>query len=149
LEKLSAFNHTFDELPQSVQLQFKLRPIKVTTLSDKSDSVVRFDLFERLNTGGIALTHQEIRACIFRGPFNELLERLGKDTNFCKVVRLPTARNRDGTREEFVLRFFAFLDSYKQFEHSVVGFLNTYMKFSSVAFDYPLSRPHSWYHADV
>lgn len=43
---------TFSELPQSLQLHFMTRPIKVVTLSDKSDKVVRFDLFERLNTGG-------------------------------------------------------------------------------------------------
>ena len=68
LEKLTAFNGMcFLDLPRSVQLHFQNRPIKVVTLSDKSDDVVRFDLFERLNTGGVTLTNQEIRSCIFRG----------------------------------------------------------------------------------
>jgi len=39
--------------------------LRISTLSDKSDKLVRFDLFERLNTGGVKLTDQEIRNCIF------------------------------------------------------------------------------------
>jgi uncharacterized protein with ParB-like and HNH nuclease domain len=59
LEKLTDFNgKRFSDLPQSTQLQFLLKPLKVTTISDKSDLNVRFDLFERLNTGGVALTPQ-------------------------------------------------------------------------------------------
>jgi len=137
LEKLTAMNgFTFKELPQSMQVQFMLRPIKVTTLSDKSDLKVRFDLFERLNTGGLKLTDQEIRGCIYRGPFNDFLERMALSTDFNKVVILKESNRDDGTREEFVLRFFAFLNGYRTFEHSVAGFLNNYMETASKKFDY-------------
>jgi hypothetical protein len=48
LTKLSEYNgSTFNSLPQPVQIQFLLKPLKVTTISDKSDLAVRFDLFER------------------------------------------------------------------------------------------------------
>lgn len=137
LEKLDTFNgYTFPELPPTMQLQFNLRPVKVVTLSDKSDEVVRFDLFERLNTGGIALTPQEIRGCVFRGEFNEFLSKMAADSDFNKVVRLTATQNADGTREECVLRFFAFYYRYKSFEHSVIGFLNEYMRAASKQFDY-------------
>lgn len=137
-EKLSALNGlTFADLPQSVRLQFNTRPIKVITLSDKSDTEVRFDLFERLNTGGVALTNQEIRSCVHRGPFNEFLEELARETTeFRAVVRLSEGQESDGTREEYVLRFFAFLDRYAKFDHSVVDFLNRYMRDASRHFDY-------------
>ena len=137
LKKLDELNgSTFADLPDSHKLQFLLRPIKVITLSDKSDLAVRFDLFERLNTGGEPLTDQEIRACIYRGPFNEFLERMAKTKDFHKVVRLTDRQGKDGTREECVLRFFAFLHTYKSFVHSVVDFLNDYMAESSKSFDY-------------
>jgi hypothetical protein len=137
LEKLTEFNgFTFEELPKSVQLQFELRPVKVVTLSDKSDMVVRFDLFERLNTGGIALTAQEIRNCVYRGKFSDFLERMAKDQNFNKVVHLTERQKWDGTREECVLRFFAFLYRYKEFVHSVKDFLNGYMRDAAKSFDY-------------
>ena len=136
LEKLTEFNgYTFLELPETLQLQFNLRPIKVVTLSDKSDSIVRFDLFERLNTGGVALTDQEIRGCVFRGPFAKFLDKMAQDQDFRQVVRLSNRQHGDGTREECVLRFFAYLHRYKRFVHSVVDFLNDYMKDAAKAFD--------------
>lgn len=137
LEKLSEFNGlSFLDLPDSFRLLFLHRPLKVITLSDKSDLVVRFDLFERLNTGGVALTNQEIRGCIYRGPFNEFLETLAKTDDFHKVVRLTQRQQNDGTREECVLRFFAFFHRYKTFVHSVVHFLNTYMQDADKSFKY-------------
>ena len=137
LVKLSEFNGmTFENLPESLKLQFRHRPLKVITLSDKSDLVVRFDLFERLNTGGIALTNQEIRACIYRGEFGVFLEKLAVDPDFVKTVRLTQKQERDGTRPECVLRFFAFLDRYQEFDHSVVEFLNNYMESASTSFGY-------------
>ena len=137
LEKLSEFNGmTFANLPESLKLQFWHRPIKVITLSDKSDLVVRFDLFERLNTGGVVLTNQEIRACIYRGEISAFLERMAGTPDFLKTVKLTQAQEHDGTREECVLRFFAFLYRYQEFVHSVVDFLNVYMKNASESFEY-------------
>ena len=137
LGKLSEFNGvTFNSLPASLQLQFNHRPIKVITLSDKSDLVVRFDLFERLNTGGVTLTNHEIRACLYQGKFKGFLEKMSQTTDFMKIVNLSKTQHKDGTREECVLRFFAFLHRYKDFGHSVDGFLNEYMKLASKRFDY-------------
>ncbi len=137
LEKLLVMNGLdFERMPQPVQTQFMLRPIKVTTLSDKSDLKVRFDLFERLNTGGVKLTDQEIRGCIYRGQFNDFLERLATNKDFKKVVVLKDSVEHDGTREELALRFFAFLNGYKTFDHSVVEFLNDYMAAATKSFDY-------------
>ncbi|MBL0736837.1 DUF262 domain-containing protein [Flavobacterium sp. GN10] len=132
LNKLTSFNNKkFSDLPRSIQLDFLLKPLKVITLSDKSDLSVRFDLFERLNTGGISLTDQEIRSCIYRGKFNDFLKTLSSYENFKKTVILTNSMEMDGTREEFVLRFFAFLNNYENFDHSVVDFLNDYMMHAS------------------
>lgn len=137
LQKLTTFNNkTFSTLPRSIQLDFLLKPLKITTLSDKSDLEVRFDLFERLNTGGIALSGQEIRACVYRGKFNDFIKSLAADENFQNVVKLTATEEADGTREEYVLRFFAFLNNYQNFNHSVVKFLNDYMFAATKKFDY-------------
>ena len=77
LEKLSELNDsTFSSLPDSLKLQFGLRPIKVITLSDKTNLGVRFDLFERLNTGGVVLTNQEILGTHIPWSLNESFERI-------------------------------------------------------------------------
>ena len=83
-------------------------------------------MFERLNTGGVALTDQEVRECVFRGAFMDLLSELARHQDFKTVVRLPRNNWKDGTPEDYVLRFFAFLERYQSFEHSVKDFLNNF-----------------------
>jgi uncharacterized protein with ParB-like and HNH nuclease domain len=137
LSKLKDFNgKKFEDLPIGVQNKFKLTSIKVTTLSDKSDKDVRFDLFERLNKGGVNLTPQEIRSCVYRGGFNDFIKELSKDSNFRECVHLSDTQENDGTREELVLRFFAYLYDLDSFEHSVKEFLNEYMKKADKRFNY-------------
>jgi uncharacterized protein with ParB-like and HNH nuclease domain len=137
LTKLTMFNlKKFEELPKTVQLDFLLKPLKITTLSDKSDMMVRFDLFERLNTGGVALSNQEIRSCVYRGDFNDFLKKLSDNPDFKKVVKLTKSQQTDATREEFILRFFSFYYNYKLFDHSVVDFLNNFMSEATKKFDY-------------
>jgi len=127
LEKLRSFNScTFDDLPSDIRSAFEDRPMKVVVLNDKSDLQVRFDLFERLNTGGVRLTDQEIRECVYRGEFIDLLTELADLESFKTVVRLPERTWKDGTPQEFALRYFAFLENRHKFVHSVVGFLNEF-----------------------
>jgi uncharacterized protein with ParB-like and HNH nuclease domain len=129
LEKLSALNgFSFESLPKSLQLHFLTRPMRVTVLNDKSDLSVRFDLFERLNTGGVTLTFQEIRNCVYRGALNEDIKELSTYPAFRSSVKVKDSHSKNGTYEEMVLRFFAYLDGYAGFDHSVKEFLNDYMK---------------------
>ncbi|MFI0799784.1 Protein of unknown function DUF262 [Amycolatopsis lurida] len=127
LKKLANFNgHTFANLPTDLRTLFEDRPIKVIVLNDKSDARVRFDLFERINTGGIKLTPQEVRECVFRGEFIIMLEELAQREVFDIVVKLPQNSQNDSTREEYILRFFTYFDRYQQFDHAVKEFLDNY-----------------------
>jgi hypothetical protein len=127
LEKLTFLEGRLcSELPSDISSALDDRPLKVIVLNDKSDLQVRFDLFERLNTGGVALTDHEVRECVYRGAFMDFLGRCAKNRDFTSVIHLPDSRLRDGTPEDFCLRFFAFLDSYNNFDHSVKGFLNDF-----------------------
>ena len=137
LTKLTGFNGlTFDKMPIQLQLAFIMAIIKVISLTDKSDHDVRFDLFERLNRGGVTLSDQEIRSCVYRGQFNDFIKRMVTDPNFLGCLKLSVSQNDDGTKEELILRFFAYLNNYKKFTHSVVDFLNDYMEHASKQFDY-------------
>jgi hypothetical protein len=137
LQKLTAFEGMgYADLPAHIQLHFRTRPLKVITLNDKSDTVVRYDLFERLNTGGVALSAQEIRDCVFQGEFSRKLEEWSLDSEFRKVITLTARQQTDGTAEECVLRFFAYLHKYKEFVHGVTSFLNSYMEQANKSFDY-------------
>ncbi|MBZ5741137.1 GmrSD restriction endonuclease domain-containing protein [Nocardioides mangrovi] len=129
LKKLTAFNGlTFDDLPTSLQVTLLRRALRVTALSDKSQLEVRFDLFERLNRGGVVLTPQEVRACIYRGPFNAYIGEAAHSEPFKTLLKLQKGSEADGTREEQVLKFFAYLYARDRFDGRVTEFLNTFME---------------------
>lgn len=117
-----------DGLPADLKDGLLDRPVKVIVLNDKSDLQVRFDLFERLNTGGIRLTDHEVREAVFMGDFVNLLTELAETNIFQRLVLLPKPRQVDGTPQDHVLRFFAFRDRYLEFHHSVKDFLTDYCR---------------------
>lgn len=63
-----------------------------------------YHIFERLNTGGSLLQPQEIRACIYHGEFNELLNQLNTNKNWRSIYGKISERLKD---RELILRFFA------------------------------------------
>jgi Protein of unknown function DUF262 len=128
LTKLSTFNKmAFDQTPPALQRAFTDKRLKVITLSDKSDLDVRFDLFERLNTGGTPLSVQEIRASVYRGPFLLFIKDLAQYSSFKSVVKLQKNRLKDGTFEELVLRFFAYLSDLDGYRPELKEYLNSFL----------------------
>lgn len=126
LKKFSGLS--YKELPMPIRLMLGKRYVRVQVLSDKSDPEVRFELFRRLNAGAVALTPQEIRSCVFRGPFNTMVEELANAPEYKELLKLQPKNRMDGTAEEIVLKFFAYMDGMDDFDGDVIGFLNDYIK---------------------
>jgi uncharacterized protein with ParB-like and HNH nuclease domain len=136
LEQLTTFNEkTYSDLPETIRLQLLKRSLRVTAISDKSDRQVRFDTFERLNTGGIVLSPQEIRACVYRGPFIDFLETVSADKNLQSLIKLQSGKTQDGTLEEFILKLFAYKENRQAFDGKVTAFLNDYSGSVASSFD--------------
>lgn len=136
LEKLSQLNgQKYEDFPKSLKVYFGRQPLQVISLTDKSDKQVRFDLFERLNRGSVSLTAQEVRACVFRGPFNDFLDKMALNSDFASLVKLQEGKTRDGTREEQVLKFFAYKNFRQHYDGKVEKFLNRYMVEAQDDFD--------------
>src|SRR5690606_38139680 len=73
---------TFEQLLTQLNNALKIRPyIRVITLLNQSDSILKYEVFNRLNTGGDKLNPQEIRNAAFEGKFNDLLVKLS-ESNF-------------------------------------------------------------------
>ena len=123
----------FEDLPSNLKLNFLTRPIRITVLNDRSDHQVRFDLFERLNTGGIVLHEQEIRNCVFQGPFNDFIKPCAQDDRLSVIIK-RNDKNGRGNIEEIILKFFAYFESRDLFRHSVKDFLNNYMETKTKSF---------------
>ncbi|MDX1995897.1 MAG: DUF262 domain-containing protein [bacterium] len=82
-------------------------------------------IFERLNTGGVALKPQDIRSAIYHGSLNNLLHQLNMENeDWQRLFGKPDKQRRD---EELILRFFALYFWFEQYEEPMKGFLNSYM----------------------
>ncbi|MBD1939432.1 DUF262 domain-containing protein [Microcoleus sp. FACHB-68] len=129
LEKLKKLNNfKFSDLPLARQRRFNRATIRMIVLTEKADEETRRDMFERINTGSVELNDMEKRRGISPGPFVKLLEELGKNTKFRKLCPFSEALVRKREPEEFVLRFFAYLNNYQNFERQVNVFLNEYLE---------------------
>lgn len=130
LRKLNRMNSlngkTFKELTTEQQEKILGEPIRTIVIDSAGNSELRYEIFERLNRGSMALNEQELRNCVYRGPFNDLLAELEMDSNWRKLKggNEPEWRFKE---REMILRFFAFANRLFQYNGHLKGFLNEYM----------------------
>jgi hypothetical protein len=106
----------FSELPSELQSILTVRPsLRCIILLKQSNPDIKFEVFERLNTGGVSLNPQEIRNNAYRGKLNNLIYELSGIPLFRKLLRINDPefsylyqQMRDC---ELVLRFFAIHDA--------------------------------------
>lgn len=96
------------------------------TKADHSEYL--FTIFHRLNSGGSRLNHQEIRNCIYSGPFNDLLRDLDKSSKWKVIKNLLPAKGARFRSIELILRFFALYKGEEKYTGNMPAFLNTFMR---------------------
>jgi len=122
-------NKTFSELIESDQRKLKhtvLRSINIRQLSPKGQRTSIYHIFERLNTGGTPLKSQEIRNCVYRGDFVNVLRDLNTNKDWRNILGKQTfdKHQRD---VELVLRVFALSKRVNDYEKPMKEFLNLAM----------------------
>lgn len=128
LSSLNGFN--FQDLPLSRQRRFMRIPVRVIELSSKCNEETRRDLFERINSGSDILKDMEVRKGSELGSttlYRQVIKPCSAIPQFKELAPLSEAKEKRDERLEFTLRFFAYLDNYQNFDHSVRDFLNDYM----------------------
>lgn len=65
------------------------RFISAIALLKESSSVIKYDVFDRLNTGGVKANEMEVRNAVFRGGFTDALHRLSRYPAFCETWEIP------------------------------------------------------------
>jgi uncharacterized protein with ParB-like and HNH nuclease domain len=96
-------------------------------LTKRSHNEYIFTIFHRLNSGGIKLNNQEIRNCIYSGAFNDALRELDRNPDWRTINQMKDGENYRFTKQETILRFFAFMERRADYKGSVAKFLNDYM----------------------
>jgi hypothetical protein len=117
---------TFRDLSTEYQEKIKDTPIRTVEIDTGRNTDLRYEIFERLNRGSMALNEQELRNCVFRDKFNVLLSTLEKDHAWRRVKGgdVPEPRFKE---REMILRFFALANRVNFYTGNLKRFLNDYM----------------------
>lgn len=123
LEVLSSFNGKFyKDLEKNFQTRLKTSTLKAICLKKESQHL-KYEIFARLNQGSVSLKPQELRNCIYRGSFNNMIEILAKDKILKNLFHDDNVRK---TYQERILRFFALRD-FHNYKASILKTLNEFM----------------------
>ncbi|HTF70449.1 MAG TPA: DUF262 domain-containing protein [Edaphobacter sp.] len=109
---------SYQGIGKTAQISIKRARIRVEILKKESDPIAKYELFQRLNTGGTSLTEQEVRNCtalMINPAFSRWLTSRSENPDF----KATTAQTEEALRKqagvELVLRFLSFRSvPYKQ-----------------------------------
>ena len=119
----------YEQLPRTFQRRIDETVINVYLVNPSTPDNVKYNIFKRINTGGLALEPQEIRNALFQGQATEFLVRCAEKKAFVLATGGSVKSERMLDRE-FVLRYvsFCYLDL-SQYSGNIDDFLNSGMKF--------------------
>jgi hypothetical protein len=130
LEFLTDFNgKRFKDLPRPMQRRVEETQVTVNLIQPGTPSDVKFNIFKRINTGGLPLSAQEIRHALNQGPAALMLQELATLPEFVSVAG-KSIKDRRMADRECVLRFLAFvMTTYSDYKTpDLDGFLNDQMR---------------------
>ncbi|MEZ4271748.1 MAG: DUF262 domain-containing protein [Myxococcota bacterium] len=121
---------SFEDLSLRSRLSLRRAACRVEAVKVGSGKRMKYDLFERLNTGGARLTDQEIRNCIFRAEAPDLMnyfDKLSLYDPFQANLGLSELQMKSLYDRGLVLRFFALKNDIESFRHDVEPFVTEYI----------------------
>ena len=108
LEYLTKFDRLFfEDLPRTMQRRIRETQLVVNIIEPGTPEEVMFNIFHRINTGGMTLNGQEIRHALHPGPVRVYLQELAGNEEFLSATDSSIKTHRMADRE-CVLRFLAF-----------------------------------------
>jgi len=127
LEFLTEYEgYSYEELPRALQRRIEEFQISVYLIKPGTPVLMKYSLFNRINTGGLKLNPQEIRHAmsqsIHKGAASKFLTRLITTESFKRIV---ANKNYRMAHEELALRHVSFIVSgLSSYKSSMPKFLN-------------------------
>lgn len=116
----SCNNKTFNDLENKYKQRIFMTQFPVNIIDARTPSQVKYDLFRRINTGGVSLNAQEIRNSIAKPSVRKFLRNLANSEEF-KVATANGVKDDRMAAQELVLRYVAFYRAY-DFDNNVLNY---------------------------
>ncbi len=97
----------FETLPARLKRRLRETELVVHVIRHGTPQEVKFNIFARINTGGLPLSSQELRHALIPGQAREYLKQLASSEPF-KLATAYSVRDERMADREMVLRFLAF-----------------------------------------
>lgn len=126
---------TFSQLDRELRGVLATRAsLRAVIILRMSDPEIKYQVFQRLNTGGVRLNAQELRNVAFAGAMNDALVDMSRSLRYERLLGIaePSDRERSALWKqmrdvELVLRFLTLKDSWTEFSGSLVGEMNRFL----------------------
>ncbi|MBY2965552.1 DUF262 domain-containing protein [Rhizobium leguminosarum] len=116
--------YTWAQLDPRFRDHINNRTIRCITILKDTHPQIKFDVFERLNTGSVKLNSQELRHGVNHGSLMREVDALVKDETWKSLTGIKSDKRMKGA--ELVLRYFAFRHSRHSYSKPLSGFLDTF-----------------------
>ena len=124
-------NTKYSDLPRAYQRRIEETELTVCLIEPGTPDEVKYNIFQRINTGGLPLNNQELRQAMNPGKPIKILKKLANLPEFKRVINLTKKRNERLEDHELILDFIAFtLTKYQDYPQNKghTYFLNETMK---------------------
>ena len=86
LKRLQSLNGLyFKQLDKAIQRRLNYQTLS-TVCIEKDSQNLKYEIFSRLNLGAVKLRDQEVRNCIYRGSFNDMLKEIANTNIYLPVL---------------------------------------------------------------
>ncbi|MFI5137867.1 MAG: winged helix-turn-helix domain-containing protein [Sphingobacteriales bacterium] len=117
---------TYDKLNRTMQRRILETTITTYLIQPGTPKEVKYNVFRRINTGGLGLNSMEIRNALNQGKPSDFFKDLSEDTDLQTVLKLQDKRMED---RELLLRAYSFInESYLKYEKPLSTFLDRAME---------------------
>ncbi len=118
---------TYADLDPKNEIDFNNSVIHATVVKQDTpaaDDTSIYHIFDRINSGGIRLTQQEIRSALYHGKLIDKLDQINNHPAWRSIFGRLHSRQRD---QELILRFIAFFFEFEHYESPLSEFLTRFL----------------------